>query len=65
MEQYNKFIQFSLDANEKTFKEIFGMDGSVIYHNVYFAQFGKNMPKFINSLKNDDKVKIYNYINKA
>ena len=60
----NKFIEFSLKADNKLFIEIFGEQrGNQLYHNHYFALCGKNMPKFIDGLNEPDKKQFFNYLN--
>jgi hypothetical protein len=59
----NKFVKFSLEANDKTFIEIFGKDrGSKIYHNDYVAEHRKNLNSFLQSIDPLDKHLVYYHI---
>lgn len=58
----NKFVKFSEEITPEIFQDIFGEDrGMKYYHNLFFATYKKNMPKFINSLNSEDKELILNY----
>jgi hypothetical protein len=62
-EVLDKFIKFSFDCKEDDFIEIFGKEkGSKLYHNIFFATFNKDMPKFLRFLEADEKNMIYYHI---
>ena len=59
----NKFVKFSLEANDKTFIDIFGKDrGSKIYHNDYIAEHQKNLNSFLQSIDTLDKHLVYYHL---
>ena len=59
----NKFVKFCIEANDKTFIEIFGKDrGYKIYHNDYLSTHSKNMNSFMESIDKMDKHLIYYHI---
>ena len=59
----NKFVKFSLEADNSTFVEIFGKDrGNKIYHNDYVAEHRKNLNSFLESIDPLDKHLVYYHI---